>query len=192
MDKDRILWLLEHGADVNTMHEATIKPRSLRTRWDDGILRHPLDYAASTARTDIFQLLLDRGATIAKSNPLHIITGCRNTEPDADKFKMLDYLLDKLGMNVNTIEYSQDEDAMDQFKKLRDSLQRGLGVRPFGTPLHKAAGWGWLEGVEYLLKRGADKSILDTEKHTALDWAKMNDVNDGSYNQKVVDLLSKP
>jgi ankyrin repeat protein len=43
------------------------------------------------------------------------------------------------------------------------------------TPLHLAAGWGSKEVCEYLLSRGADKSIVDKKGRTAEAIAELNE-----------------
>lgn len=91
-----------------------------------------LNAAAEKASVVVFDLLLERGARLERSHPLHFAAkGGRNN--------MIRRLLD-LQVDINGLDDSR-------------------GPYKIGTPLHYAARFGHAETVRYLLQEGADPSI---------------------------------
>ena len=92
-----------------------------------------LDMAACCATVDDFKLLLQHGADLTYSTPLHSAAMSR-----ADQISMMEYLIDELKIDVDT-----------------DDGVKGL-FRSLGPPIHHAVRSGGLENVKYLVKREAD------------------------------------
>lgn len=162
MKTDLVVWLLDHGANPNA--RGGKKRENLRVRksvFGTPIKRVPLDFAAAFCPPDQVQLLLDRGAKLEKSNALHAAAAASGPGEDGQP-PMIEFLLD-LGMDINAIEFQNDEALYQRYSKLRW----------LGTPLHYAARWGRVDSIKCLLERGADRGAKGSSKSgTPLDWAK--------------------
>jgi len=122
--------------------------------------RCALDYttmsvAVFSAPLAIFERLLERGGNIYRGQLLHYVA-YRNT---GDEIELVRRLLD-FGLPIDAIKY---EDDLPSYK---ERAMFGLG-----TALHRAAEFGKVDLVKYLLERGADRTIRDTKGKTALYWA---------------------
>jgi len=147
--------------------------------------RYPIDFAGAVSSLEIVQLLVDRGARLDISYPLHAAAAAvgRSEEDQGERVKVIEFLLAK-GMDINRIEFAGEEDFANQYWS-----------RPYGTPLHYAASWGRPKVVKCLLDNGADRDIhavchkRKTDYGTALDWQKSNEPDEGMYNRRVLVLL---
>lgn len=124
-------WLLENGAD----------PTRGKARWnqstpqDDRNAGAALNAAAGAGEIAVFDLLLESGARIETSVPLHMAAGSSATVAKA--IAMMSHLLE-LGLDVNGL----------------DDIQGPYGI---GTPLHHAFRNRAVEVAQFLLEQGADQ-----------------------------------
>lgn len=139
--KEKIRWLIKHGADVN--------------RRDSGKYYFPpLSHSIQNWDFEIFKFLLHE----CKANPN---VGSRNPH-DAGKIRQ------KNDGNMPLMIAAWDN-KLDYVKELisdeRTSLnqQDGNGF----TALIKACYWGWLECRDILIEAGADTKIVDRDGYTA-------------------------
>lgn len=109
-------------------------------------------------------MLVAHGAKsmLLNSDALHIAAE-RSPDGRPGGNEMLVYLLD-YGMNINQME--------------RTYYPAGRGWAQ-GTPLHCAVMGRNLEGLNILLKRGADRDIKSTHEQTPLDLALAREFEDG-------------
>jgi ankyrin repeat protein len=129
-DENLTRWMLDQGADPNACF----------------VERTPLTVAAEEGSIVTLEMLLERGASIRKGNPLHHAV-VRN-RPDC--LEVIELFL-HLGLSVNEV-----------------MMYKNWG----GTPLHVAAFSGRTEAVAYLLDRGANPHIVTHMSNlTALDAA---------------------
>jgi len=122
---------MSHSNETSTAHEFTSLSRLINADSELQI-RHPLGYAAACSTPDIFQLLLDRGAKLEQSNPLHAAAGTVTHGSGEKQIEMVGFLLDK-GMDINSIEFANDK-----------SLWIGGEVKPYLNPiaLRRSLGMG--------------------------------------------------
>jgi ankyrin repeat protein len=124
-----------------------------------------LDIGVVHASIETVELLLKHGANIQNTNSL--LRACVY-----GRIEMINLLLD-YGIDVNEI--PDNELTTDRDRK------RGLG-----TALHIAARKNQEEVVRVLLKRGADRAMVDSLDKTVLDIANM------SGHKAIVELLREP
>jgi len=132
--------LLENGADPNRKSD----------RWDST----SLDVAAGEGSVQAAKLLLQHGASITESNPLH---SAASSSLEHDQRSMMAFLLDS-GIDVNEISTFRRRN-----KRAGDEN---------GTPLHAAIRSGFEDRISFLLSRGADPSVKTECGDTALDYAR--------------------
>jgi ankyrin repeat protein len=132
-DECMMRWLLEHGADLNF-------------RDKDGCCA--LDTAALTSSTDSILFLLDNGADISLSFPLHRALE-RVGEKKKDIITVINLLLDH-GADIDGLESQRPSGCW----------RRGF-VHGLGTVLHKAVRKNNLEAVKFLVEKGVDKHKLN-------------------------------
>jgi ankyrin repeat protein len=135
-DESMMRWLLEHEADPNVHDE-------------NGFCA--LDTAALTSSTDTILFLLDNGADIRQSFPLHSALE-RTEENKKDIVPVMTLLLDH-GADIDALE---NQRPVGSFGRV---FTFGLG-----TALYKAVKKKSLEGVKLLLERGADNHKLSRER----------------------------
>ena len=157
-DVDRVLQLLDEGANVNASDDdGTPLQWALSSRQLDvirlllergadpdvaGFMGTPLESAALGGDTELVELLLDHGAGLhgsARSTPLYRATQKGN-------LKVIDLLLEK----------GADPDV---------AATDGM------TPLHEAARKGHLEAVQTLVEHGADVNALTTFGKPSIHFA---------------------
>lgn len=138
-----IKWLLAHGADPNLGPPLSPQPRSLPAT-DSGAV---LDTAASIAIPETFGLLLQHGAKLENSLPLHA-TAASTSKADDESIPMMEYLL-HLGVDI-------------------DGSDEARGFRALGTPLHYAIREKMTERVKFLLMRGSNVNVAGRGGITAL------------------------
>lgn len=138
-------WLLENGAD----------PTHGEPRWnennpeDDRNAGAALNSAASAGTIAVFNLLLQSGARIETSVPLHMAAG--NATADVNWIPMMTHLLE-VGLEINGL----------------DDIQ---GPYRLGTPLHHAVRNRAVEAARFLLERGADPHKKNLWGYTSAEEA---------------------
>ena len=137
-------WFLEHGADPNLGPPLSPQPDSTPVPNSGS----SLNCAASVATPDVFDLLLQRGAKLENSQPLHMAAA---SQEDSERIPMMEYLVGK-GVDVN----GSDE---------------ARGFRAVGPPLFYAVRQGQVEKVRWLLGHGADPRVEGRGGRTALAMA---------------------
>lgn len=180
--------LLDAGVDVNVPTLIKTTDTIQRSLMGTPFCRYPIEFACAVSTLEIVQLLLDRGAKLKGTNALHSAVGIGSAhfeEDSEERLEIVKLLLGK-GMDINAIEFDNDKQFAKHYWK-----------RTYGTPLHYAAAAGWAEGVKLLMERGADTTVLGYVYHTdqrwgtALDWQKLNDVDEGYYSSRVLELLKE-
>lgn len=137
-------WFLEHGADPNLGAPLSAQPDSTPVPNSGS----SLNCAASVATPEVFDLLLQHGAKLENSQPLHMAAA---GQEDAGRIPMMEYLVGK-GVDVN----GSDE---------------ARGFRAVGPPLFYAIRQGQVEKVRWLLGHGADPRVEAKGGATALRMA---------------------
>ena len=137
-------WFLEHGADPNLGPPLSPQPNSTPIPNSGS----SLNCAASVATPEIFELLLQHGAKLENSQPLHMAAA---SQEDSGRVPMMEYLVGK-GVDVN----GSDE---------------ARGFRAVGPPLFYAIRQGQVEKVRWLLGHGADPRVEAKGGATALRMA---------------------
>lgn len=164
---------LDHGWDINTPGNL-ITPPALAFAFDDEILikwflNHgadpdarcdhrdctPLSWAVQNASFSTIRLLFNRGGTASKGQLLHYAA----MRESADRLEVLNFVLEK-GLPINNIMY---QDCLEDYYR---NMYSGIG-----TPLHHAAGKGFLNTVKFLVDKGACPLIKDPTGKLALHWA---------------------
>ncbi|RDW73394.1 hypothetical protein BP6252_07301 [Coleophoma cylindrospora] len=141
-----LLWFLENGADPNAF--------STTSRF--GVT--PLEAAANKSTTEVIDMLLEHGAKLDASYPLHH-AATRPEPADGSSIAMMDYFLN-LGVDINALQFeNHPERTMDSDRDL-------------GTALHWIAGEGRTDRLKYLIQRGADIHRKSSQGRSPLDWAK--------------------
>ncbi|CAI7667652.1 unnamed protein product [Penicillium viridicatum] len=114
----------------------------------------PLSYAAERAPISTIKLMLSRGGDVEKGKLLH-----NAINRELDVIKVLQLLIER-GVNINTIMYQDDYSSWRLFYFM------GLC-----TALHKATELGKADVVRYLISKGADPGITDSNGRTAKECA---------------------
>ncbi|KAF2004145.1 hypothetical protein P154DRAFT_519695 [Amniculicola lignicola CBS 123094] len=135
-----IRFLLEQGANPNLgppwyPREDLPQIRPLR---NSGVV---LNSAASKCTPETFTLLLEHGAVLSNSIPLHFAAAGSEGVPPGERIPMLEYLYG-FGLDINGI---------DNTLKISDD-----GRAQTGSPLMYAVNWGRVEEARWLLEHGAD------------------------------------
>lgn len=131
-------YLLENGADPGR------DPGNYDWRHHTGSL--PLELAVLRSQKDVIRLLLHHGAMLHPMQALHWAAGL-------GKLDVVELLVES-GANVDAL---LDAEMGDYY-----------GERSFGTALHGAVRGGQVEVVRFLLGRGADVRVLDSEGRSAV------------------------
>ncbi|KAF2017075.1 ankyrin, partial [Aaosphaeria arxii CBS 175.79] len=118
----------------------------------------PTSYAMYMAPLPIIDMLFQRGASVHRGQLLHYAV----IRDKPNVLQVVQQLVEK-GAPANEVKYE---------KEPRTYWER----EPFGlgTPLHRAAEFGKVEVVRYLLKVGADPLKLDSRGRTPHFWAEKN------------------
>ena len=143
-----LTFLLENGADPGR------DPRHYDWRHHTRSL--PVELAVLRSQKDVIQTLLDHGARLHPTEALQWAAG-------SGKLEILELLL-KNGANINAM---LDEDLRDNYMS-----------ETFGSALHNAVENKQVETVKFLLDRGANAALLDSEGRSALVMAEI--LGDGS------------
>ena len=112
-----------------------------------------LDVAAAGATPAVFDLLLKHQARLEDCDGLHSAAGELGGTPG--RVTMMALLLDK-GMDINAL------------SKTEYPSTRGRGRE---TPLHAAVTSQQRDRIEFLIKRGADRSVKNTLGQTPWEYA---------------------
>lgn len=111
---------------------------------------------------------------------------------DGDRQLVHDLLLE--GSDVNELDEQgrtalHSASALGEHSCMLNMLSAGADVNALdnthNTPLHYAAGYGEFDSVLILLKNGADPTLRNSDGHTALQLAKMNE------QDQVIEVLEK-
>lgn len=144
-NRDVVLWLIEHGADLNERCPDL----------DDTAMSR----AVVDAPPDLLCELIDKyGCDAHRGQLLHDAT--RRTGDDVVGIMRLP--LDR-GAPLNLTMYADDAASLHNYHSI-----------DLGTPLHMAARMGDAAAVKFLLSQGADASICSTKGKTALQWAQQS------------------
>lgn len=146
-----IKWLLEHGADPNLGPPFNPQPDSAPVTNSSSTL----NCAASVATPEVFDLLLEYGAKIENSQPLHMAAA---SQEDSERIPMMEYLVGK-GVDVN----GSDE---------------ARGFQAVGSPMFYAIRQGQVEKVRWLLGHGADPRLEGKGGATALGMAEQTEMEE--------------
>lgn len=154
MDNESLVkWFLDHGSDPN-VHNAKDEC--------------PLDVAARICNIPVVELLLQRGAKIECSSALH--AAARTGRADSEAFPVMAYLLDH-GADINALEHQGSPEYFERMKMERRHA--------FGTALHSATFSRKKERVRFLLERGADRDVLNTQGGTVAGSIREDDEESG-------------
>lgn len=151
--EELIRWLLAHGANPNLGPPPSPQPRASPVTNSGAVL----DTAASVASPETFGLLLQRGADLENSLPLHAAAASAS-KTDDESIAMMEYLL-QLGIDI---------DGSDETR----------GFRALGTPLHYAIRERTVERVKFLLMKGSDVKAAGQGGVTAMALAKQTGIEE--------------
>ncbi|XP_054897382.1 protein phosphatase 1 regulatory subunit 12C isoform X1 [Poeciliopsis prolifica] len=154
-----VIFLLEHGADVNQVDSEG---------WT------PLHVASSCGYPDIVEFLLQKGASLTAVNcdgdvPLDIAL-------DETTESLLHDYTQRQGVDVEAAKRKEEEQMMsDAMMWLNDGPPADLrDPRTGATPLHVAAAKGYMDALKMLCQCGLDVSATDfdgwTPLHAAAHW----------------------
>lgn len=141
-------WLLAQGANPNLGPQPFNRQPLSKSITNSGAI---LEIAAALSNPTFFDILLQHGAKLENSAPLHQAAG-RKTTIENDRIPMMEHLL-RLGVDING----------------SDENKRRWAV---GTPLHCAINTGAADNVRFLLTRGADVHAKSRRGLQALALAK--------------------
>lgn len=110
--------------------------------------------AARHAPLSVLRLLLSYGADFCRSNALHAAAA-------RGRVDTLRWLLDEQGFPINQRELEYEPELFREWK-----------ANSLGTALHKAIEADCLDGARYVLDRGIDFNLPDSEGFTSLDRAR--------------------
>ncbi|ODM21097.1 hypothetical protein SI65_04150 [Aspergillus cristatus] len=113
----------------------------------------PLSYAVERASFSIIKLLLDRGGDVTTGQLLH-----HAVMRESDSLEAVELLISQ-GADVNAVMYQNHQ----------PSLERRFFMAE--TPLHTAIYYGKRDVIRYLISSGADVSIKNAKRETALQFA---------------------
>ena len=117
----------------------------------------PFSLAVESAPISVIRLILSRGGDVRKGQLLH-----HAIERHADIIDVLRLLVER-GAPINATMYENHYPSRALFQFM------GLG-----TALHKASALGKDDVVRFLISKGADHSIKDTNGRTAMECAQMS------------------
>lgn len=166
---ETVRWLLEHGADVH--HIASFGGEKNITA---------LHMAAWGGHLELAKVLLEYGAEATYHEPRYGSSpvGWAN---HMGHHQLRDYLLDHATLSLEDAALYGRLQRVKQLAEANPKLVNGSDGT--GTPLRNAAAAGHLAVVQYLLSKGADKTLPDSDGKIAVDYAR----EEG--RQAVVDLL---
>ncbi|KAH0542497.1 hypothetical protein FGG08_003093 [Glutinoglossum americanum] len=142
-DESVVGWLLDRGADPNLGSPPDV-PDACVIGSSSGVVLEGAVYYSSIV---VFDLLLERGAELENSLPLHSAAEWQSDR----RIPMMEHLLE-LGVDMN---------GSDDKRRLHG----------WGTPLHYAIRARHTEHVRFLLQRGADPRAANLRDKTALEAA---------------------
>lgn len=115
----------------------------------------PMSQAMLAAPLDLINYLFSQGANQHCGQLLHWAV----IRDNVDALQLVRRIVE-LGVPINEIKYENDPEGW--------SARKWFGL---GTPLHRAAEFGKVDIVKYLLEAGADPLKLDTKGKTPRYWA---------------------
>lgn len=117
----------------------------------------PFSFAVESAPISVIHIFLSRGGDVRKGHLLH-----HAIERHADTIDVLSLLVEK-GAPINAIMYENHYPSRALFQFM------GLG-----TALHKASALRKADVAHFLISKGADQSIKDTNGRTAMVCAQIS------------------
>ena len=166
---ETVRWLLEHGADVHQL--ASFGGEKNLTA---------LHIAAWGGHLEPAQVLLYYGAEATYHEPGYGSSPVGWADHMGHQ-ELRDYLLEHASLSLDDAAAHGRPDRVMELVEVDPALVNGLDRK--GTPLRQAAAAGHLAIVQYLLGKGADRSLAGADGKLALDYARENG------HQTVVDLL---
>ena len=122
-----------------------------------------IDVAAASSTTEVFSPLVQHGASIRRSDVLHVAAGAAKNTPERPE--MMAFLLDTVKMDISTI--------------AKHGPPAGRGIWR-GMPLHSATVMQAKDRIEFLLERGAGADARNTLGQAALNFAGEWDLDDSA------------
>ncbi|GAM88698.1 hypothetical protein ANO11243_067320 [Dothideomycetidae sp. 11243] len=147
-NEDLVQWFLQHGADANATCTLDLTPLSTAVR-----------YAAFA----VIKQLFDRSGSVEHGQLLHHVIRRQN---DDDRFQVFSFILAMYPSVDGNIPYINDRMYRNHSESYM--LRSAFGL---GTPLHTAADESHADIVRELLRKGAERSLLDSNGRTALQRA---------------------
>ena len=159
--RERLLWLIEHGVDLNEV--------------DKRFKMLPYELALMNGRAEVAEILLRNGARKTELNVLDAFkAACLNANADEARSLLSNdpTLLVQLGRDrAELLNLAAEWNKPDAIR-LMLSLGFDVNERKRTTAIHMAAAAGNLELVKFLIELGADPFVKDEEfGGTALGWA---------------------
>lgn len=181
--------LLEAGEDPNTpIRSPTGTPKDYYTVMGNRVsplCQYPIEAACSMGDLTLVKLLLAYGAMLKGTNCLHTAAGGQGAVNPQEQLDTMNFLLNQ-GLNINKVQFADDP-----------AFPLRYGSRSYGTPLHYAAEWEYVDRVELLVERGADQMVKGWDYvanevcGTALEWHLWRNECDGhEFNRRIRELLS--
>lgn len=153
-NEDLVRWCLNHGASVRTAPQPA-----------NGSAGPLLDSAAARGSVSTFRTLIGRGAPLG--HPLH--TAAYTYRDDPERAHMLEYLVHEVGIDVNeVVDVGYDPRYVEG-----GPLLGFLSPHHVGTPLHYTIKFPSLEGLMWLLDKGANPAVENHQGVNAVEYARM-------------------
>jgi len=180
--KQTVLFLLQHGADVDAKDKREFTP---------------LHYAAEKGYAEIAELLIEKGANVNatdtnKETPLHIAVLCGHKDVALALLAAEAFVNAENSMSRTPLHYAAREGHSEAVKVL---LAHGATINakdksPGLTALHYAAYQNQKHVVELLLDAGADVNARDLLAYTPLHWASsIARPEEGETYEDIIELL---
>lgn len=182
-DEMAVKLLLDNGADpsAETDDGFTIFDAALANR-SESVLRHLLSRGCDLSSVDYSgRTLLHTAAEIGSDAQLYLVIAAKgdvaSENLDTGGFIPLHYAMS----NPNVTNHKGNLDAL-----IPKALGLNVEACDGSTPLHIAARYGSITHIQWLLEKGANVNVIDSEGRSALHWAAANN-NDSA--DEILELL---